>query len=72
MNLDSFEQSELDDLYNRLEKYIEFRGLQDKDLDAELSAKFANDNYTNWTKITLIRTHNLWTVTGHNCELSSH
>ena len=56
MNLDSFEQSELDDLYNRLEeKYIEFRGLQDKDLDAELSAKFANDNYTNWTKITLIR-----------------
>ena len=56
MNLDAFEQSELDELYNRLEeKYIEFRGLQDNDLDAELSAKFANDNYTNWTKITLIR-----------------
>lgn len=56
MDLASFEQSELDDLYNKLEeKYIEFRGLQDNDLDAELSAKFANDNYTNWTKITLIR-----------------
>ena len=56
MDLNAFEQSELDSLYTRLEeKYIEFRGIQDQDLDAELSAKFANDNYTNWTKIVLIR-----------------
>lgn len=55
-NLDAFEQSEIDNLYDKLvEKYIEFRDLNDVTLEGKLSAQFAADEYTNWTKITLVR-----------------
>ncbi len=56
MNLDAFEQSEIDDLYNKLEeKFTEFRDLNDINLEGKLAAQFAADEYINWTKITLVR-----------------
>lgn len=56
MNLAAFEQSEIDDLYNKLEaKYTEFRGLDDISLEGKLAAQFAADEYVNWTKITMVR-----------------
>ena len=69
MNLAAFEQSEIDDLYNKLEaKYTEFRGLDDISLEGKLAAQFAADEYVNWTKITLVRNFLLmdsdWTQLG--------
>ena len=69
MNLDAFEQSEIDDLYNKLEeKFTEFRDLNDINLEGKLAAQFAADEYTNWTKITLVRNFLLmdsdWTQLG--------
>ena len=56
MNLSAFEQSEIDDLYNKLEaKFVEFRNLNDITLEGKLAAQFAADEYTNWTKITIVR-----------------
>tara|TARA_B100001250_G_scaffold139580_1_gene119528 strand:- start:790 stop:1614 length:825 start_codon:yes stop_codon:yes gene_type:complete len=55
-NLDAFDQSEIDDLYNKLEaKYTEFRDLNDITLEGKLAAQFAADEYVNWTKITIVR-----------------
>lgn len=56
MNLSAFEQSEIDDLYTKLDaKFIEFRDLNDIDLEGKLASQFAADEYTNWTKITIVR-----------------
>ena len=69
MDLAGFEKSDVDDLYTRLsDKFVEYRGLDDTDLETQLAAKFAKEEYTNWTKIRLIRNFLLmdsdWTQVG--------
>ena len=69
MDLAGFEKSDVDDLYTRLsDKFVEYRGLDDTDLETQLAAKFAKEEYTNWTKIRLIRNFLLmdsdWTQLG--------
>ena len=69
MDLAGFEKSDLDDLYTRLsDKFVEYRGLDDTDLETQLAAQFAKEEYTNWTKIRLIRNFLLmdsdWTQVG--------
>ena len=69
MDLAGFEKSDVDDLYTRLsDKFVEYRGLDDTDLETQLAAQFAKEEYTNWTKIRLIRNFLLmdsdWTQVG--------
>ena len=69
MDLEGFEKSDVDDLYTRLsDKFVEYRGLDDTDLETQLAAQFAKEEYTNWTKIRLIRNFLLmdsdWTQVG--------
>ncbi len=69
MDLEGFEKSDVDDLYTKLsDKFVEYRGLDDTDLETQLAAKFAKEEYTNWTKIRLIRNFLLmdsdWTQVG--------
>ena len=69
MDLEAFEKSDVDDLYTKLsDKFVEYRGLDDTDLETQLAAKFAKEEYTNWTKIRLIRNFLLmdsdWTQVG--------
>ena len=69
MDLAGFEKSDVDDLYTKLsDKFVEYRGLDDTDLETQLAAKFAKEEYTNWTKIRLIRNFLLmdsdWTQVG--------
>ena len=69
MDLAGFEKSDVDDLYTKLsDKFVEYRGLDDTDLETQLAAQFAKEEYTNWTKIRLIRNFLLmdsdWTQVG--------
>ena len=69
MDLEAFEKSDVDDLYTKLsDKFVEYRGLDDTDLETQLAAQFAKEEYTNWTKIRLIRNFLLmdsdWTQVG--------
>ena len=69
IDLAGFEKSDVDDLYTRLsDKFVEYRGLDDTDLETQLAAQFAKEEYTNWTKIRLIRNFLLmdsdWTQVG--------
>jgi hypothetical protein len=69
MDLAGFEQSDVDDLYTKLsDKFVEYRGVDDADLETQLAAQFAKEEYTNWTKIRLIRNFLLmdsdWTQVG--------
>jgi len=56
LSLEGIDQSELDTLYENLnEKYIEFRGIIDQDLEQQLAVTFAKDNIVTWTKLLMVR-----------------
>ena len=56
LSLEGIDQSELDALYENLnEKYIEFRGIIDQDLEQQLAVTFAKDNIVTWTKLLMVR-----------------
>lgn len=56
LNVAGFSEQELNDLYEKLdEKFIEYRGLIDVNLEAQLAQAFARDNIITWTKALMIR-----------------
>jgi hypothetical protein len=56
LRLDNFLDSELLDLYEKLDaKFTEYRGLIDVDLEQQLAATFAKENIVTWTKILMVR-----------------
>jgi hypothetical protein len=56
LRLDTFLDSELLDLYEKLDaKFTEYRGLIDVDLEQQLAATFAKENIVTWTKILMVR-----------------
>lgn len=55
-NLSGVTQEEIDDLYKKLEeKYLEYRGLIDFNLESQLAKAFANDNIVTWHKVLMVR-----------------
>lgn len=56
MNLSGFPQNELKQLYEEiLEKYVEFRDIQEYNLESALRSQYMKDNIVNWNKILMIR-----------------
>jgi len=48
--------SELDDLYDALtDKYVQYKDIEEQDLEAQLLAKYARGHIASWTQIRLIR-----------------
>jgi hypothetical protein len=66
-NLTAFSKSEIKELYEKLqEKYIEYRDIEDFNLDNALRQIYARDNIVNWNKLVIIRKFLLmdsdWTI----------
>lgn len=66
-DLTAFPEHEIKSLYEKLqEKYIEYRDIEEYDLDNALKKIYAKDNAVNWTKLIMIRKFLLmdsdWTI----------